>query len=571
MQVLVALYRAGGEVVSRDDLTRDCWGGRIVGDDAINRCIVQLRRIAERVGGFEVETIPRVGYRLAGGQAKRPARRWWIAGAAVSVLVAILAVGLWLARPQLRPNADVKVAAAAIRPLSADPAVQRFAQSLGDNLLGGLGASAVPAGGRTDADFVVEGVAEGEGPDLRASLHLADGRTGTVLWSASFDGPAKDQGGLRERATVAVAGAVRCAAQARAPGAGPIGTEALKLFLHACSVIDDPDATQDILSNLRHVTADAPRFAPGFATLGVFAAEAEREVDPALAPPLRVEGLAAARRALALNPKSGTAYQALEMLAERHSNWTERQRLLSRGLALDPTNANLVARQGLVLAGEGRLREAAIYQRQAAALDPASANNAAELGDTLAAMGSIGQAARVLLRAHDLWPQNSHVAGVLFANAALNGHEREAIDMLSDPKGKTIGADDTERAVWTATLKAALSKSPDQVARARQMIKDAARDHVVWPPDAMRGLAALGDVDGALALAETFSKEHSDYEPTYLFKSGTDPIRRDRRFMRLARELGLADYWRAQNRWPDFCADPKLPYDCRAEAARTAP
>src|SRR5580765_1541001 len=66
MQVLVALFRADGEVVSRDDLIRDCWNGRIVGDDAINRCIVQLRRLAERVDGFGVETIPRVGYRLAG-------------------------------------------------------------------------------------------------------------------------------------------------------------------------------------------------------------------------------------------------------------------------------------------------------------------------------------------------------------------------------------------------------------------------------------------------------------------------------------------------------------------------
>jgi DNA-binding response OmpR family regulator len=33
MQVLVALTRAGGEVVSRDDLIEACWEGRIVGED----------------------------------------------------------------------------------------------------------------------------------------------------------------------------------------------------------------------------------------------------------------------------------------------------------------------------------------------------------------------------------------------------------------------------------------------------------------------------------------------------------------------------------------------------------
>ncbi|UTP38031.1 AAA family ATPase [Phenylobacterium sp. LH3H17] len=64
MQVLVALARRRGQVVSRDDLTDACWGGRAVGEDAINRCIQAIRRLAEAHGGFEVQTIPRVGYRL---------------------------------------------------------------------------------------------------------------------------------------------------------------------------------------------------------------------------------------------------------------------------------------------------------------------------------------------------------------------------------------------------------------------------------------------------------------------------------------------------------------------------
>ena len=66
MQVLVALARAEGAVVSRDDLIVMCWEGRIVGDDAINRVLSRLRRLAEGIGGhsFVVETVTRVGYRL---------------------------------------------------------------------------------------------------------------------------------------------------------------------------------------------------------------------------------------------------------------------------------------------------------------------------------------------------------------------------------------------------------------------------------------------------------------------------------------------------------------------------
>jgi Tol biopolymer transport system component/DNA-binding winged helix-turn-helix (wHTH) protein len=66
MQVLVALARANGAVLSRDELIRQCWGGRIVGEDAINRCVSKVRQLSELGGGkaFEIDTIPRVGYRL---------------------------------------------------------------------------------------------------------------------------------------------------------------------------------------------------------------------------------------------------------------------------------------------------------------------------------------------------------------------------------------------------------------------------------------------------------------------------------------------------------------------------
>lgn len=66
MQVLVALFEAKGAVVSRDELVARCWDGRIVGDNAITRVIVQLRRLANEFGqsSFELETITKVGYRL---------------------------------------------------------------------------------------------------------------------------------------------------------------------------------------------------------------------------------------------------------------------------------------------------------------------------------------------------------------------------------------------------------------------------------------------------------------------------------------------------------------------------
>jgi len=124
MQVLVALAQAGGAVVSRDELIARCWEGRIVGEDAINRAIGRLRRLAEAEAGaanFAIETIPRVGYRLrvlspasetnaselspltgtpapipVAGPTIQRGRVWWLAGAIVlGGIVIALAAGLW--------------------------------------------------------------------------------------------------------------------------------------------------------------------------------------------------------------------------------------------------------------------------------------------------------------------------------------------------------------------------------------------------------------------------------------------------------------------------------------------
>ena len=116
MQVLVALVRADGQILSRDDLTQRCWEGRVVGEDAINRVIGRLRRLAEGLGEgrFRIETITKVGYRLIADAEEararpappapvpatasaRPSRRLILGGLGGGA-AALAAGGLWLAR-----------------------------------------------------------------------------------------------------------------------------------------------------------------------------------------------------------------------------------------------------------------------------------------------------------------------------------------------------------------------------------------------------------------------------------------------------------------------------------------
>lgn len=114
MQVLVALGRAKGSIVTRDELIDRCWDGRIVGDDAINRTLSRIRQIASGVGGgsFKLETIARVGYRLLEHEheaarigrvraASKTSRRTVLVGAAAALGAAGVVVSQrpWRHRP----------------------------------------------------------------------------------------------------------------------------------------------------------------------------------------------------------------------------------------------------------------------------------------------------------------------------------------------------------------------------------------------------------------------------------------------------------------------------------------
>lgn len=67
MHVFLALADGQGAVLTRDDLTRLCWGGRFVAEDSLNGAIAELRKALRTVAADDVsvETVPKTGYRLA--------------------------------------------------------------------------------------------------------------------------------------------------------------------------------------------------------------------------------------------------------------------------------------------------------------------------------------------------------------------------------------------------------------------------------------------------------------------------------------------------------------------------
>jgi TolB-like protein/DNA-binding winged helix-turn-helix (wHTH) protein len=67
MDVLVCLAKRDGEVVSRDALFQEAWAGTHVSQDALTKCIGELRRVFQPARGETpvIETIAKRGYRMA--------------------------------------------------------------------------------------------------------------------------------------------------------------------------------------------------------------------------------------------------------------------------------------------------------------------------------------------------------------------------------------------------------------------------------------------------------------------------------------------------------------------------
>jgi len=53
-----------------------------------------------------------------------------------------------------------------------------------------------------------------------------------------------------------------------------------------------------------------------------------------------------------------------------------------------------------------------------------------------------------------------------------------------------------------------------------------------------------------------------------LFVTPLRELRHDPRFMLVVKRLGLVAYWQKSGKWPDFCVDSELPYDCKREASK---
>lgn len=495
MQVLVALAAHRPEVVSRDRLVELCWDGRIVGDDAINRCILALRHLDRDFapGCFAIETVPRVGYclieatpqateaprllhfasRAAGAFARWTRGRGGALAAALVALMAAGAVGLAGSWGDGRREAvPASIAVLPFRSLSAgDP---YFAEGIGEEVLARLarepqfkvagrssaselrGApNAQDVGRRLAVSYVLEGSVRTQGDRIRVNAALIKTQDGMQLWSNSYDGKLDDVFAIQASIGDAIAVALSRKLIGAPPPARmlPANGEAYSLYLTARGLLRlrQPRNGATAGNLLRDAINIDPAYAPAWAGLATATQqEAAFQGHDRLVAAIP-QAQAYARQALRLAPDLDEAHRALAQVSPYGS--AEGQAHFRRAAELDPGNAENLLGLGSAQGAAGEFAEEQASYRRAAALDPLWFRTTGAAAISTAEMGDRAGAEYIARRGFVRNPSNLHI--LLGRIAWLSGDFSEAIDhwaiaaQAGSPRWSAVARRGIEGAAYT--------------------------------------------------------------------------------------------------------------------------
>lgn len=581
MQVLVVLAQARGSVVSQSDLVVRCWRGLSVSDDAIYRCISQLRKLA---GGyaeppFSIEAVPGVGYRLTssspadGGPAtESPARqenRFRYRAFAVAALFAIVllaAAAFWINRrvPDHRP---VRVVVQPFETLSNSDDARALARripnevvnELGDSQIDivlagkGPGSSAGPAPG-----LIVTGILRDEGSSAIADVRIEDGASHAALWSMEFKRDRGEASHLPMEVAARVADVLNIAIFARSANPPLTDDSALSALLQANDMIRDWQGSDwaERIERAQGVVARHPEFAFGHDVLAAaYAGASERISPPDRATAMKDAARREAELTLKLDPADAGAYV---ILSDLEPTYRKREAMLLRGIkyARHPKGAlgGIYSSEAALLSDVGRLREALSVQLIARATDEWGAPKAAQLARVYANIGNVPEARAWIQKAVQLWPNHSGVRRIQRYIIGFYGRPAEALAMIDSPGARTP-ANDSQTAIWRSFIEARAAGSAQANAATIAEIREAADRGDIPRDTQIMMLAALGEPKQAIEAANLALDRQQEVQPQYLFAPIARNIRKDPGFVGLAARLGLIKYWRETGKWPDFCAD----------------
>jgi TolB-like protein len=516
----------------------------------------------------------------------------------VAALLGLLAMRTWRHAPTAAALGGATAPAAApplriavlpFEDLSSDASLQRFSRGLVSEMIGQLNRSLVPvvsgtggaaASGGLDAAYAFTGTVDRSRAEILARVRLDDVRLNTTAWSSEYRTADSEVKNLQNQIAMEAASVAGAALGAARVARGD--TEAVNLMIQSSvyAFRNRPDELDANWQVGKRLVEKFPEVAEAHANFAIVTAFLAAHSPPERAAVLRSRAKEEIEHALRLNPNNLPAQAARAALVPAVGHWGEREGFLLDGIKR-MAYPLLTTWQSNLLREVGRLDDALDYGRQAQAPKPGSQGRDATLLLALASRGRMNEAMPLEDQLGRDWPTQSAVWNARLHALLFAAQWDTALGLFANGAFRPIEVDDATIGAWRSALVA--MKSGNATARrnaAHGMLRIIGPDHdpvstlphVVYDQgNAIAMLAMLGDVDAAFEQARRYLLRDSYANSSFLFWPTLAAFRADHRFMKLAADIGLIDYWRSSGKWPDFCEEPGRPYDCKAVAATVGP
>lgn len=570
---LAALVDRPGELVSKDDLLHAVWPDSFVEESNLTQNVSVLRKALGEAS--YIETIPKRGYRFvppfapvpASGPAgpapepvgiPRPRTRRWHLWALAAAVVLLLAPGFVLFRQYLSKPAVRSLAVLPLKNLSGDPAQDYFADGITELLTEQLSkrlplrvVSRTSAaryrdttkpvrtiGSELRIDALIEGSVVRSGDRVRVTVQLIITASDRHLWAETYDRDLADVLVLQQEIARAMANEIHSRVVREEDQSPAIARASLEAYIRARHYWNQRTAQNlaTAIAWFQKSIDEDPANARAYAGLAdcynqlgtvMIGARSPRET--------RKLALAAANRALEIDPNLAEAHAALGYVQMYQWNWERAKAALDRAIQLNPNYAAAHLWLGHYYSIHGRIPEALQEVLLAQDLDPLSPIAKTQHGWILIHSRRYEEALRVLRSVAEEYPDYQWAVWQLGMGLAHKGDPQAAVATLE------LAAARHRTHAFLGFLGYAYGRAGRRAdaLRVLEELLSASRQGYVSPQALVFVYMGLGDQDKAFECLEQSFAERSNGIAWMAVAPDYDVLRLDPRFSGFLAKVGL--------------------------------
>ena len=353
--ILRALHEAAGDVVTKDDLIEQVWGGRIITDATLSTAMKEARHAVGDTGAAQrvIETVHGVGFRLARPALAEVAHQRAKGERPVVLVLPFRALGAAAEDRYIAEGFSEEVTSNLTRFRN----LQVLSHLTAMHLQSTISDPAVLAE-EHNVDFVVEGSLRRSPDRLRVTVQVSDAKSGDIALMEQFDRPGTPEGifDIQDELGLLIAGRIasqhgdlgrriRSRTMAGRAQTWDVYTAVARFYEFYKSY--DPALHLELRTQFPTLLDADAHASDGWAAYALLLLEERRyhlnersDVDATRL------GLEAAQRAVACDPKSGFAQMALALCQFHTGDLSGFRATAETALELNPGHADILAEIG---------------------------------------------------------------------------------------------------------------------------------------------------------------------------------------------------------------------------------